>query len=126
MADTVVDASALAAVAFGESEGPAITQRLRGLRLQAPALLWYELANVCLTKIRRQPEDADRFRRGLGKARDMTIQLHEVDPLDALAVAEETSLSAYDASYLWLARHLDADLITLDERLAAVHERRSR
>jgi hypothetical protein len=28
-------------------------------------------------------------------------------------------LTACDASYLWLARHLDADLLTLDTELAA-------
>ena len=33
-------------------------------------------------------------------------------------LAKETGLTAYDASYLWLARTLDADLVTLDRRLA--------
>ncbi len=33
-------------------------------------------------------------------------------------LALESGLSAYDASYLWLALHLDAELITLDGRLA--------
>ena len=119
MADTVVDASALAAVAFGEADGPAVAQRLRGHALHAPALLWYELANVCLTKTRRQPEHAAAFRQGLRNAARMTMRLHHVSPLDALAIAEETGLSAYDASYLWVARHLGAELVTLDEPLRA-------
>jgi predicted nucleic acid-binding protein len=29
-----------------------------------------------------------------------------------------TGLSAYDASYLWLARDLDVELVTLDRQLA--------
>jgi predicted nucleic acid-binding protein len=34
------------------------------------------------------------------------------------ALAAETGLSAYDASYLWLARSRDAELVTLDKALA--------
>jgi predicted nucleic acid-binding protein len=31
-----------------------------------------------------------------------------------------TKLTAYDAGYIWLARDLDADLVTLDRQLARV------
>jgi predicted nucleic acid-binding protein len=34
-------------------------------------------------------------------------------------LAEATGLTAYDASYLWLARTLNAELVTLDRKLAA-------
>jgi len=33
-------------------------------------------------------------------------------------LALRTGLTPYDASYLWLAGYLGADLVTLDERLA--------
>jgi predicted nucleic acid-binding protein len=52
----VVDASALAALLFGEPEAEAIASRLDNARLVAPALLAFELANVCLIKARRYPE----------------------------------------------------------------------
>jgi predicted nucleic acid-binding protein len=42
-----------------------------------------------------------------------------IDPPEVVALAEATGLTAYDACYLWLARTLRADLITLDRRLAA-------
>jgi predicted nucleic acid-binding protein len=35
----------------------------------------------------------------------------------ARALDEETGLTAYDASYLWLSRTLGAELITLGRRL---------
>jgi predicted nucleic acid-binding protein len=35
-----------------------------------------------------------------------------------LELAESTGLTAYDASYLWLARELSAELVTLDGQLA--------
>lgn len=58
----VVDASALAALPFGEPGAEAIAGRLEGARLAAPALLDFELANVCLTKMRRQPSQRDALR----------------------------------------------------------------
>jgi predicted nucleic acid-binding protein len=42
-----------------------------------------------------------------------------VDYLASLALAEATGLTAYDASYLWLARSLGGELVTLDRKLAA-------
>jgi predicted nucleic acid-binding protein len=36
-----------------------------------------------------------------------------------LSLAVQSGLSAYDASYLWLARHHDAELVTLDKKLQA-------
>jgi predicted nucleic acid-binding protein len=37
-------------------------------------------------------------------------------------MAQATGLSTYDASYLWLAGAVGADLVTLDARLAAARE----
>jgi len=51
----VVDASALAALLFGEPEGETVAGRLGDAHLVAPALLGFELANVCLIKTRRHP-----------------------------------------------------------------------
>jgi predicted nucleic acid-binding protein len=42
-----------------------------------------------------------------------------VDHPRILDLAEATGLTAYDASYLWLARALGAELVTLDRKLAA-------
>ncbi len=46
----------------------------------------------------------------------------DVDHADAVLIARATGLTAYDASYLWLAGHLGAELVTLDARLAAALE----
>jgi predicted nucleic acid-binding protein len=49
----------------------------------------------------------------------MPIEIMAVEYGAVVALAETTGLTAYDASYLWLARLLGAGLITLDRRLAA-------
>jgi predicted nucleic acid-binding protein len=35
-----------------------------------------------------------------------------------LRLANESGITVYDAAYLWLARELDAELVTLDRKLA--------
>ena len=49
----------------------------------------------------------------------MAIEIIPVEHAGIVVLAESSGLSAYDASYLWLARHLGAGLVTLDRRLAA-------
>lgn len=115
----VVDASALAAVLFAEPEAELIAGRLEGGRLAAPSLLDFELANVCLIKIRRQPSQREALRAAFRLAQRLRIESVTVDHGAALDIAEATGLTAYDASYLWLARTLGAELVTLDRKLAA-------
>lgn len=115
----VVDASALAALLFAEPEAEAIADRLKGARLAAPALLEFELANVCLTKIRRQPHQRDALRAAFRLGHRLSVEAVAVDHAATLDLAEATGLTAYDASYLWLARTLGAELVTLDRKLAA-------
>jgi predicted nucleic acid-binding protein len=115
----VVDASALAALLFAEPEAEAIAERLEGARLAAPSLLDFELANVCLIKMRRQPSQREALRAAFRLAHRLRVETVAVDHAATLDLAEATGLTAYDASYLWLARALGAELVTLDRKLAA-------
>ena len=56
MAILIADASAIAALLFGEAEGKAVAESIGDAELVAPSLIRFELANVCLMKIRRHPE----------------------------------------------------------------------
>jgi predicted nucleic acid-binding protein len=46
--------------------------------------------------------------------RRLAIDLLPVDPDEVLAVSLETGLTIYDGAYLWLARRMAAELVTLD------------
>jgi predicted nucleic acid-binding protein len=120
MAVKVVDASALAALLFGEPEAEAVAGQLEGARLVAPALLGFELANVCLIKSRRHPEQRAALTAAFRLRAQMAVEEVAVDHEGALELAAATGLTAYDASYLWLTRELGAELATLDQRLAKV------
>lgn len=115
----VVDASALAAVLFGETEGDRVAEDLRGCVLVAPALMRFELANVCWKKIRRHPEERERLLAAHSLADDLEIIEVEVRFGESVELALGKGLTAYDASYLALSRALDLELVTLDEALAA-------
>jgi predicted nucleic acid-binding protein len=120
----VVDASALAAIVFDEPAAGEMADRLEGCRVYAPPLLKYELANVAWKKACRHPGQWAHIARALRAAleRESWISWVDVDHADALLVARGTGLTAYDASYLWLAGYLGAELVTLDARLAAAIE----
>jgi predicted nucleic acid-binding protein len=119
MAVKVIDASALGALLFGEPDGAAVAERLRGAGLIAPALLPFEIANICIKKIRRYPDQRDALMVAFGMLEQMEVSIVEVDQGEALALAERSGLTAYDASYLWLARWTRFELVTLDGQLEA-------
>lgn len=117
MTDKIVDASALAAVAFQEDEEQDVRDRLLGHELHAPSLLRYELASVCLKKMRLHPDKRDLLLDQLHASMAIFIKEHPVDPVEVAGLAETLKLSAYDASYLWLAQSMGVELVTLDKRL---------
>jgi predicted nucleic acid-binding protein len=57
----VVDASAIAAVPFGEPEATTMVGQLASGRLVAPAQLHYEVASIAWKKIKRNQAQRDEF-----------------------------------------------------------------
>lgn len=118
MTDVVVDASALAALVFDEPEAAHVRRRLQGRVLHSTSLLDYELANTALKKLRRRPDDSAAILAAMHVVSALTVRREAPDMVQVLALASATGLTAYDASYLWLARRLGAPLVTLDAELA--------
>jgi len=121
MAIKVVDASAIGALLFGEPEGPEIAERLEGDRLIAPYLLPFEVASICRKKLQCHAMQRRVILKALAMFEDMDIERIEINLPSIVLLAEQTGLTIYDASYLWLARQTGAELVTLDQRLAATN-----
>ena len=102
---------------FGEAAGPALAERTELAQCHAPVLIVFEVSNCCTKKIRRHPAQRDALLAGFDAFQRLEIDGHAVDARDVIALAIEHRLSAYDASYLWLARELGAELVTLDGEL---------
>ena len=122
MSRIVVDASAVAAIIFGEPESAAAQEMIGDRAIVAPHLLCYEIANVALVKMRRH---ADR-RAAIAAAFDgfltEAIAYEEIDIAATAAVGFRRELTFYDACYVWLALARGLPLATFDRKMAAAFE----
>ena len=116
-ADKVVDASAVAAVVFNEPQFAAVASRLTGANLVAPLLIDFEIAQVCLKKIRERPSERAEILRLHDAYTRSSIRKLPIAFEEAIAMAERHKISLYDAGYLWLALTLQVELVTLDREL---------
>ena len=113
----IVDASSLGALIFGEPKAEEVAKALSNGHLVAPPLLWFEVASICLHKIRLYPEQKERILEVFKLGRFLPIEMVEVDHSAVIQLAMEANLTTYDANYLWLTIHLSGELITLDKKL---------
>ena len=116
----VVDASALAAIVFGESKARWVSRMIGEREMLAPTLVSYEIGSIGLKKLRRHRSRGEMIREGLGIFGRLDLRLVTVPTEEVVELAERESLTAYDAAYLWLARTLGCELVTLDRDLEVV------
>jgi predicted nucleic acid-binding protein len=120
MAVKVVDASVLSAILFAEPDAERLARELEGVRLLAPTLLPFEVASVCLKKIRRYPAKRGLLLEAYAMLAWLDVTLNEVNMREVVELAEKSHLTVYDAAYLWLAQESGVELVTLDKTLARV------
>ena len=120
--DKVVDASAVVALLFNEVTRDEVVGRLRGASLHAPSLIGFEVANACLKKLRASPGERQALLQAFSLFSHLSIATEAIDFRAAIVLAERFRLSLFDASYLWLAHAVGAELVTLDRKLARADE----
>jgi predicted nucleic acid-binding protein len=115
----VLDSSAL--VALLADRGPTgewVASLSRNAFLTGPSLVMFETANVLRRHQlagRLEPAEASMAHRDLVS---MPLQLWPYEPLADRVWELRDTVTAYDASYVAVAERVDADLVTLDRRLA--------
>ena len=119
MPDKVIDASALAAIAFAEPGADAVIDEIDGHRLHAPTLVVFELMNVAWKRSKKQPAATALFLEALEVIEGIGLRFRGIDQAEVVKLGLATGLTAYDAAYLWLARVLGMPLVTLDKKLGA-------
>jgi predicted nucleic acid-binding protein len=121
----VIDANALVALIASEPNGPAVSELIERWiaeerELHAPALARYEVANVLTRQHAAGRLSKEDIKSGWQALEELPITYHAL--LDGPAVIDVAVTlgrrSAFDASYVALARILDAELWTLDGPLA--------
>lgn len=124
MAGIVVDSSVFAAIAFDELQAREALSLLEGYEFYAPSLMAFELINTAWKKVIRDPSQRPGIIESLNLALSTPINWTEIDFDKTLALALETRLTAYDASYLYLAQTLGMPLATFDRKLSAAAQAR--
>lgn len=114
----VTDASVIAAALFGEGHSDEAIALLRGRTLHAPHLLDPEIGSVALKKLRRERITWAAVSDALQTYAQLAIERHAVTTDSVIAIAQRYEITAYDATYLVVAEHLNAPLATFDESLA--------
>lgn len=115
----VVDASVV--VAALTDDGPAgrwSADRLTEFDLVAPQLMPFEVANVLRRQLQRAVLPTTYALDAVHELCEMAVSLMPFDVTADRVWALGANLTLYDASYVAVAEHLGARLLTLDRRLA--------
>ncbi len=124
MPGKVVDASVVGAIAFNQPQKPDAEVLVADYDFYALFLLAFEIANVACTKVLRNPSERLAIFSGLNLALGSEIHWTPVEFSETLSLAVETGLTAYDASYLYLAQTLGLPLATFDRKLSSAAQAR--
>ncbi|MEO8511316.1 MAG: type II toxin-antitoxin system VapC family toxin [Chloroflexota bacterium] len=120
----VVDASVAIAIVLHEQLGDRLHRLLirrarDGDPLIVPNTIWVEVVNVLARRYRQSADEILESVATLDGLSFRTIDAGRVGLLSVIEAVVTHRLTAYDAVYLALAESSDADLLTLDQELAA-------
>lgn len=85
--------------------------------LACPELLFYEVANVLVSKSHLSLDDAIAFVKAVLEVGLFVSPFGEGDYPSAMRLAREHDLTVYDAAYVALARKLQCEFVTADLKL---------
>ena len=119
----VSDTNIFLAVALDEPEKDRIIQLTSELDAIAPEILPYEIGNALSAMIKRKQITQDEALSAQKAASLIPVRLISVNIQQALKLAIEFNIYAYDAYFLQCARAMSRPLITLDKRMKQVATR---
>lgn len=116
----VADTNIFLAVTLDEPEKARIIELTAGAEVLAPEILPYEIGNALSAMIKRKRLTPEQVLAAQASASAIPVRLIDVDVRQALQLAMDFDLYAYDAYFLHCARSLGHPLITLDGRMKQV------
>ncbi len=120
--DIVVDASIIIAVIVNESSKPAIIQATQTADLIAPASIHWEIGNAFSAMFKRNRITLEESLEAIEIYKQIPIRFVEVELEEALGVAKQWHIYAYDAYLLRCAQKYNAALFSLDGTLLTIAE----
>jgi predicted nucleic acid-binding protein len=116
----IADTNVLLAVALDEPERQRIIDLTVGAEVFAPEILPYEIDNALSALVKRRRLTGDQAMAALAATRRIPVRLLAVDVAQALQLATDCGIYAYDAYVLHCARALSYPLLSLDARMRQV------
>ncbi len=122
--DLVVDPSVIIAVITREETRDRLIEVTRGRRLLAPESVHWEIGNAFSAMLRRGRITTTQALEAIELYEQISIRYVDMNLKEALKVAAEEGIYAYDAYILLCAETHRAPLLTLDRGLQEVARRR--
>jgi len=120
--DIVIDVSAILAVIIGEPERDRVVELTAGHTLVGPGSIPWEIGNAFSSMLKQHRVSFEAAKNGLAIFKSIPIRLLTVNLENAVSIAHETNLYAYDAYFLDCATRHAAPLLTLDRPLRRAAE----
>lgn len=114
----VVDTSVIIAVIANEPEKDALVAQTQGADLSAPHSLHWEIGNAFSAMLKRKRITLEQAKAAIGVYQQIPLDLVEVDLIQALELANQLHIYAYDAYIIACALNQNCSLLTLDGGLS--------
>jgi len=115
--DIVIDTSALLAVIVAEPERDRIIESTSGHTLIGPGSIPWEIGNAFSAMLKQRRLGLTEAQQGLAIFHTIPLRLVRIDLNNAISIANQIKLYAYDAYFLDCAVRHSAPLLTLDRGL---------
>ena len=115
--DIVIDTSALIAVIVNEPERDRIIELTKGSSLIGPGSVPWEIGNAFSAMFRRKRVRLDEAQKAFSIFEAIPLRYVRPDFVNAMTIAKETHMYAYDAYFIDCAMRQRAPLLTLDRKL---------
>ena len=115
--DIVIDTSALLAVIIAEPERDKIIELMTGHTLIGPGSIPWEIGNAFSAMLKQHRLELVEAQEGLNIFQSIPLRLVKVDLNNAISIANQVKMYAYDAYFLDCAIRHAVPLFTLDQGL---------
>ena len=113
----VVDTSVIIAVIANEPEKASLVTRTQGADLFAPRSIYWEIGNTFSAMLKRRRITVEQAKAAVEVYRQIPLNLMEVDLVQAIELASQLNIYAYDAYIIACAINQSCPLVSLDTGL---------
>jgi predicted nucleic acid-binding protein len=115
--EIVSDANVFLAVALNEHDRDWVIEKTAGLSIVSPEILPYEIGNALVGITRKGRLNEQDIIRAFGISQEIAVKLVPVKVYEAIKIAIQYNVYAYDAYYLQCCVENNLPLISLDARM---------